>query len=232
MPRKKHSVHYTYKTTCILTEKYYIGIHSTSNIDDGYLGSGKRLRYSIRKYGKENHIKEILEFFKSREETEKKECILINESVNDSNCMNLTNGGKGFKKNHTKKTKIKISKSLSGKTYNELHGNNAEIEKEKRKNSVKKHWDSLTEEEKNKRIHKMTKNMKEFYKTNHSKRFGKPAPQQFKPILQFTKDGEFIREWDGTKTASINLNICASSISRNLNGINKTSGNFIFKFKF
>lgn len=230
MPRKKHNVHYIYKTTCIVTEKYYIGIHSTNNIYDGYLGSGKRLRYSIRKYGKENHIKEILEFFTSREETEKRECVLINENINNSNCLNLTNGGTGFKKKHTQKTKIKISKSLSGKTYNELY-DNPEIEKEKRKVSVKKHWDSLTEEEKKKRIDKMTIKMKEFFKTNHSKRFGKPAPQQFKPILQFTKYGEFIREWDSTKTASINLKISPSSISRNLNGINKTSGNFIFKFK-
>jgi hypothetical protein len=73
--------------------------------------------------------------------------------------------------------------------------------------------------------------MKEFYKANHSIRFGKPAPQQYKPILQFTKEGKFIREWDSTKTASIGLGINNSSISNNLNGRNKTAGNFVFKFK-
>ena len=67
MPRKEKSIHYLYKTTCKVTGRYYIGMHSTSNIDDGYLGSGKRLRYSIRKHGEDNHEKEILEFFDSRE---------------------------------------------------------------------------------------------------------------------------------------------------------------------
>ena len=55
MARKKPHIHYIYKTTCNVTKRYYIGMHSTTNLEDGYLGSGKRLRYSIRKYGKENH---------------------------------------------------------------------------------------------------------------------------------------------------------------------------------
>jgi hypothetical protein len=73
--------------------------------------------------------------------------------------------------------------------------------------------------------------MKEFYKTNHSKRFGVPSPQHFKPILQFTKEGDFMKEWDSTKTASIELGIRNSLISGNLHNKKKTAGGFIFKFK-
>ena len=40
---KKHKYHYIYKTTCNVTGKYYIGMHSTSNLNDGYIGSGRRL---------------------------------------------------------------------------------------------------------------------------------------------------------------------------------------------
>lgn len=43
-------------------------MHSTDNLEDGYLGSEKRLRYSINKHGAENHEREILEFVDSREE--------------------------------------------------------------------------------------------------------------------------------------------------------------------
>ena len=73
-----------YKTTCKITNRFYVGIHSTTNVDDGYLGSGKRLRYSIRKYGKENHIKEILNFFESRESLLEEEKKIVNtDLIND-----------------------------------------------------------------------------------------------------------------------------------------------------
>lgn len=60
------------------------------------MGSGKRLRRSIRKYGVENHKKEILEFFENRElliENEKK--IITPEILIDKNCMNIQPGGGG-----------------------------------------------------------------------------------------------------------------------------------------
>ena len=62
MARKEKKYHFIYKTTNLLSGKYYIGMHSTDNLDDGYLGSGRRLRYSINKYGKESHKREIIEF--------------------------------------------------------------------------------------------------------------------------------------------------------------------------
>lgn len=49
-----------YKTTNLVNGKIYVGQHYTS-ADDGYLGSGNILIQSIKKYGKENFIREILE---------------------------------------------------------------------------------------------------------------------------------------------------------------------------
>lgn len=98
MARKQKTIHYLYKTTCLVTGRYYIGMHSTNNLDDGYMGSGKRLRYSLRKHGIDNHKKEILEFFESRElliEAENK--AITSEMLMDNDCMNLAEGGKsGF----------------------------------------------------------------------------------------------------------------------------------------
>ena len=96
MPRKKSNIHYLYKTTCLITGRFYIGIHSTNNLEDGYMGSGKRLRRSIRKYGVNNHEKEILEFFENRElliEREKE--IITPEVLTDKKCMNIQPGGGG-----------------------------------------------------------------------------------------------------------------------------------------
>lgn len=96
MPRKQKSIHYLYKTTCLVTGRYYIGMHSTSSLEDGYMGSGKRLRYSIRKYGVENHVKEILEFFDSRELlVEAEKTAITSDMLNDVMCMNMMSGGTG-----------------------------------------------------------------------------------------------------------------------------------------
>lgn len=96
MARKKANIHYIYKTTCSVTNRYYIGMHSTNNMHDYYMGSGKRLRHSIRKYGVENHTKEILEFLQTKEELILREIeIITKELVEDPMCMNLREGGTG-----------------------------------------------------------------------------------------------------------------------------------------
>ncbi len=118
MARKKSNIHYIYKTTCKVTGRYYIGMHSTCNLEDGYMGSGKRLRHSIRKYGEENHIKEILEFLPDREKLieREKECI-TSDMVVDNNCMNLKEGGTGGFINEEHRKKALKSSRVSYKKH-------------------------------------------------------------------------------------------------------------------
>lgn len=96
MPRKQRLHHYIYKTTCRVTGKFYVGMHSTDDLNDGYLGSGKILGYSIAKNGKENHNKEILEHCQSREALKLREMEIVNEAMlaNPLN-INLKYGGEG-----------------------------------------------------------------------------------------------------------------------------------------
>jgi hypothetical protein len=71
-------------------------MHSTDDLNDGYVGSGKRLRYSIRKHGLENHSVEILEYHESRDELALRESELVNpETLTDPQCLNLKLGGEG-----------------------------------------------------------------------------------------------------------------------------------------
>jgi len=51
---------YNYITTNKVNGKQYVGMHSTDNVDDGYLGSGIAIINAINKYGKENFTREIL----------------------------------------------------------------------------------------------------------------------------------------------------------------------------
>jgi hypothetical protein len=77
-----------------VTGRFYVGMHSTSNLEDDYLGSGYRLGYSIKKHGRENHTKEILEFLPDRKSLSLREEEIVNkEFLNDPMCMNLALGG-------------------------------------------------------------------------------------------------------------------------------------------
>jgi len=54
-------------------------------------------------------------------------------------------------------------------------------------------------------------------------------PKKGKPILQFSLDGLFIKEWEKIKEAQQSLNI--KNIGRVLRGERKSTGGFIWKFK-
>ena len=93
---QRRKYHYIYKITNKLNGKFYIGMHSTDNLDDGYFGSGKIINYSVNKHGIENHRVEILEFLDSREELKKREAEIVNEELlSDPLCMNSKFGGEG-----------------------------------------------------------------------------------------------------------------------------------------
>ena len=89
-----YKFNYFYKITNNLNGNFYYGIHSTNNIDDGYMGSGLKLKRAFIKYGIENFSKEILKFFDTREELADYEADVVTEIlVNDKNCYNTSLGG-------------------------------------------------------------------------------------------------------------------------------------------
>ena len=76
------------------------------------MGSGKRLRYSIRKYGKDNHTKIILEFLPNRESLKEREIEIVNSDLLlDENCINLKIGGYGGGKFYSEEHRLKCSKA-------------------------------------------------------------------------------------------------------------------------
>lgn len=93
---QRRKFHYIYRITNKLNGKFYIGMHSTDDLEDGYFGSGTRLCRSINKYGKENHEMEILEHYFSRENLAAREAEIINEEfLSNPQCMNIRFGGEG-----------------------------------------------------------------------------------------------------------------------------------------
>lgn len=109
-----------YKTVNLINNKYYIGVHKQlidHNLFDGYFGSGKLLKRSIKKYGEHNFVRLIIDKNLTKYEAYNLENKLVSlDEVNCINCYNLALGGNGgfycannkISQNKAKLTKLQI----------------------------------------------------------------------------------------------------------------------------
>lgn len=148
-----------------------------------------KLYNSIKKYGIENFQIELIEECELNViyETEKKH---IKELDTYRNGLNSTFGGEGtLGYVHSSDIRKKIStntkngNSHKGKTYEELYGDRAEEERNKRKDGAK--WDNISEE---KRIERVT-NIR-----NATRKNSKYGEDLIKEIKEKLKDGIKIKE--------------------------------------
>jgi len=88
-------IYYTiYKVTNLINQKTYIGLHRTKNLNDGYLGSGKIIKESINKHGKESFSKEILFIFDNFNDMVSKERELVDDAfIQRQDTYNIIRGG-------------------------------------------------------------------------------------------------------------------------------------------
>jgi group I intron endonuclease len=117
-----------------------------------------KLYNSMKKYGQDNFTIELIEEcdLDMIYETEKK---YVESYDSYNNGLNSTFGGEGcLGYTHSPEIRQKISEntkngnSHKGKTYEELYGDKADEEREKRRLSVKKGWELMSDEDKQKRI--------------------------------------------------------------------------------
>jgi len=85
-----------YKITHVPSGKFYVGRHVTTDLDDGYMGSGKYIKNAIEKYGPKNFKKEYLyvfydEYFMFLHE----EAIVTEEFCKRKDTYNIAPGGFG-----------------------------------------------------------------------------------------------------------------------------------------
>lgn len=114
-PINRGMKHYLYKVTNLLNDHFYIGMHSTNDPNDDYLGSGKRIRAEVRKYGRENFKKEILEEHPSRLALFDREAEIVNDKLlANPLCLNLKNGGEGGWDIVNNNSKLQREKAIRG----------------------------------------------------------------------------------------------------------------------
>jgi hypothetical protein len=118
-----------YKITRIFDGAVYYGQHLNYKYpsDDGYMGSGKYLKRSINKYGKEAHLKEVIALAYSKAEADEYEIsVIYNARKSGETVMNLSNGGDGtagffehFTPEEQEAFRQKCIKSLIGRLVSE-----------------------------------------------------------------------------------------------------------------
>lgn len=108
----------------------YIGKHQTKKLEDGYMGSGKRLVYAVNKRGLDKFTKSILFVFDTESEMNLKEAEIVTpEFLKRPDVYNLCEGGKGgwgylndSSPEHIERTRRGIIKS--NKIWEEKYGKN------------------------------------------------------------------------------------------------------------
>ena len=103
-----------YKTTNKVNGKFYIGKHTTTDINDGYLGSGTTIKRAIAKYGYQNFEREVLGVYDTEQEAYATEAEIVTKDLIESElCYNNRTGGDGGYL-QSEKTKAIISETLTG----------------------------------------------------------------------------------------------------------------------
>ena len=141
MEKKYHCL---YQIVNKINGMIYIGIHSTNNLFDDYMGSGKRIKAAIKEYGKENFTKYIIGLYDTKCEMISAEVKIVNHQFAlREDTYNIAKGGnsgnpfghsdeakqnmslaqtKRFKDNpYPEETKIKQAKTLYGRPLSEEH---------------------------------------------------------------------------------------------------------------
>ncbi len=191
----------------------------------------KYLQNSWNIHGKENFIFEIVEQVDNKSKLIEREQVWINFFKPEYNMNPIAGSRLG-----TKATKETLEKMrLSRINYKVSEETKKKISESKLgKPLSKEHIKKLSISAKNRVSSFLGKTHSEYSKNKiRSKKLGvfKKHPKLSKTILQYDKNGIFIREWEYVTKISRELNIHRNSISNNLSGRAKTAGKFIFKYK-
>lgn len=207
-----------YKITNKVNNKVYIGITSKGlsarwkeHLYNAEHGCPFKLHNALRKYGKENFSIELIDFCNSWEELEEKERYYISEykSLQDEFGYNMTEGGDGTIGRYvTMETRDKIrQKALGREVSEETREKLSEAGKVRTEGRIA-YWES-----------------------------GKIGDNRRKPILQYTKEGNFIKEFEGINIAAKELGMSPTTIitalkHQNIVGSKRNPYIWVYKYEY
>jgi hypothetical protein len=192
-------------------------------LDDSYLGSGKRLSRSVKKHGRENHKREIIESFNDRLSLIAREKeIITSELIKNPLCMNLILGGAALHRPATsEETRAKLSKAGKGRLHTELHKARMSAALKGRKHSP--------EEIENHR--KAMIGFKWSEEALANRKAGQRQSKKFQEHLSKIKRAVIIHdiEYQDVRSASIALGISSSTLEKRCSSKSLSFTNFRYK---
>lgn len=205
---------YIYVITDTINGKQYVGQHQYDKpeLDPKYHGSGVIIT-NIYKKRPETILEELICCCDNLEELNTMEEYWVDElNTLSPNGYNLKTGGdRGVL---TKESKEKIKNALLGSKYPENRINNV-------KNGLKEYYKTHTVWNKDiKMSEDACHNMSIAHINN---------PKQSKVVLQYSLDGNFIKEWPSTSEAQRQLK--CKHINECCNGHRSSTGNFVWRYK-
>jgi hypothetical protein len=185
----------------------YVGVHSTYNLDDGYLGSGFLLKRAIKKYGTHNFKRQILHYCLSENHSLEYESMIVNETfLTRSDVYNLKLGG-GNKVKFTQATKEKIRQA----TFAQLKAGNLNCGNRKGATYSKEHCQrqsiilkgkQRTQETKDRiRASKQGVKRSQCYLDSRTNNYKLTSPDQ---VIFFIKGHKSLKEFTNTHLLSFN----------------------------
>jgi len=178
---------------------------------------------SLKKYGPENHIFEIIEECNVEQLDERE--IYWGKQYDVLNNFNLNNRlGRGFGSFDSDETKRKKSESNKG-----ISRNKGKILSEEHKYKIK--LGKLGKKYSEERNQKISKANKGKLKPKSEKALFNLRKAKNRPVLQYDLEGNFIKEWNSGKEAAISLNLFQSNINNCCRKKTKTAYNYIWEFK-
>lgn len=129
-----------YKTTNLLNGKFYVGKDSKNNPD--YLGSGLILNRAIKKYGRENFVKEVLEVCATPKQLDERERFWIDKLQATTVGYNIAKGGSGgdtYTFNPDLETIREKFKGVNNPFYGKSHSSDT-CDKISKKTTGRKSW--------------------------------------------------------------------------------------------
>lgn len=180
---------YVYIIINSINHKFYIGKHSTKNLDDGYMGSGTVIKRAIKKYGIENFTKRILCFCDTQEEALKVEEFLVTPYlISREDCYNANIGGKGGSIKGKKRSEIakqKISESLKGNQY--AKGNHFTLSDARKKQISENNRKRVISQETKNKISQSKMGQQSFLGKHHSKEAKQKMSEHMKGRIPWNK---------------------------------------------